>query len=147
MFAVPKELLKQLFRKPETNPFPTKFTPKNITKLLEKVGKGEAKINPPVKTPEGFRGRLGYEKEKCIMCRQCIKVCPAEALEPDTKKGGKIKHFVARCTFCSQCVDICPVKCLHMTDEFLISSYDKKMGFKELKSEPKPETKPEKVKK
>jgi len=149
MFAVPKELLKQLFKKPETNPFPTKFTPSNVTKLLEKVGKGEAKINPPIETPEGFRGRLSYEKDKCIGCKQCIKVCPTEALEFD-EKTRKIKHHVARCCFCSQCVDICPVKvdicpvkCLHMTNEFLISAYDKKMGFKEIKSEPKPEPKKE----
>ncbi len=145
MFAVAKELLKQLFKKPETNPFPTKFTPKNVTKLLEKVGKGNAKINPPVETPAGFRGRMSYERDKCIKCHQCIKVCPTGALEID--KDGKIKHHVARCCFCSQCVDICPVKCLHMTDEFLISSYDKKMGFVEIKSEPKKEAKPEEEKK
>jgi len=140
MFDMAKELVKQLFKKAETNKFPSKHTPKNMTELLDKVGKGEAKINPPIATPKNFRGRLSYDKDKCIMCQQCIRVCPTGALEVD-KKTGKIKHYVARCCFCGQCVDICPTKCLAMTDEFLISSYDKKMGFVEVKSEKKEEGK------
>ena len=36
-----------------------------------------------------------------------------------------MRIFVARCCFCSQCNDVCPVNCLSMTDEFLLSCYDK----------------------
>jgi len=130
MFDMAKELARQLFRKPATNAFPTKHAPGNVTKLLERVKKGEAKINPPIETPPGFRGRLSYDREKCIMCKQCIRVCPAGALEVD-EKNNRIKHFVSRCVFCGQCVDICPTKALSQTSEFLLSSYDKKMGFAE----------------
>jgi formate hydrogenlyase subunit 6/NADH:ubiquinone oxidoreductase subunit I len=144
------ELLKQLFKKSATNQFPVKYTPKSTTKLLEKVAKGEAKINPPIPTPPNFRGRLSYVREKCILCRQCIRVCPAAALEFD-QGANAIKHYVARCTFCSQCTDICPTKCLAMTDEFLLSAYDTEMGFsipkKEApKEEPKAETPKEEAK-
>ena len=128
MFDMAKELLKQLFRRSATNKFPTKHTPHNVTKLLKKVEKGEAKINPPIPTPPKFRGRLKYDRKKCIMCRQCVRICPAAALEVDEKKD-RIVHFVARCTFCSQCVDICPVKALEQTGQFLLASCDKKMGF------------------
>ncbi len=128
MLGMAKELLKQLFRSTATNKFPVKYAPKSATKLLEKVEKGEAKINPPVPVPQRFRGRLSYDRKKCIMCRQCVKVCPAAALEVD-EKNNRIKHYVARCTFCAQCVDICPTKALEMTHEFLLSSYDKKQGF------------------
>lgn len=137
------ELLKQLFRKSATNKFPVKYAPKSTTALLEKVECGEAKINPPIATPPNFRGRLSYVREKCILCRQCIRVCPAAALEFD-QPSNAVKHYVARCAFCSQCADICPTKCLAMTDEFLLSAYDTKMGFavpkkEEKKEEPKKE--------
>jgi len=145
MFDMAKELLKQLFRKPATNKFPTKHTPGNVTKLLKKVESGEAKINPPIPTPPKFRGRLAYNRAKCIMCRQCVRVCPTAALEVD-EKGNRIKHHVSRCCFCGQCVDICPVKALEQTDQFLLSSYDKKMGFVEVKGEKKPKTGQEKEK-
>jgi formate hydrogenlyase subunit 6/NADH:ubiquinone oxidoreductase subunit I len=137
------ELLKQLFKKSATNQFPVKYAPKSTTKLLEKVAKGEAKINPPIPVPPNFRGRLSYVREKCILCRQCLRVCPAAALEFD-QPSNAIKHYVARCTFCSQCVDICPTKCLAMTDEFLLSAYDTNMGFSIPKKEaPKEEPKAE----
>ncbi len=132
MFDMAKELTKQLFRKAATNTFPTKHTPGNVTKLFKKVKEGKAKINPPIETPAGFRGRLSYDREKCILCKQCIRVCPAGALEFD-KKNNRIKHFVSRCTFCGQCVDICPTKALKQTSEFLLSTYNKKMGFIEVK--------------
>jgi len=136
MLSMVKELLAQLFKKPATNKFPVKYAPKSATKLLEKAGKGKAKLNPPVSTPERFRGRLSYNRAKCIMCLQCIRTCPAAALEVDEKKN-RIKHFVSRCTFCAQCVDTCPVKALAMTNEFLLSSYDTKQGFIEVKGEKK----------
>ncbi|MCX6802839.1 MAG: 4Fe-4S dicluster domain-containing protein [Candidatus Diapherotrites archaeon] len=135
------ELFKQMFKKSATNQFPVKYAPKSTTKLLEKVEKGEAKINPPVPTPPNFRGRLSYLREKCILCRQCIRVCPAAALEFD-QPANAIKHYVARCTFCAQCVDICPTKCLAMTDEFLLSAYDTNMGFAIPKKEEKKEEEP-----
>lgn len=123
-FSMLPQVLSQLFKKPWTNKFPAKYTPSNVTKFLDDVKKGEAKINPPVKTPEGFRGKIKYDKEKCIGCKLCIRVCPCEAIEfkPEEKK---IKIYVSRCCFCSQCNDICPVNCLSMSDEFLLADTDK----------------------
>lgn len=124
MFPVIKQVLKQVFKKPFTNTFPVKYAPKNVTALLQKVERGEAQINPPVPTPDQFRGRIVYEKEKCIGCKQCIRVCPAKVIEfkEDEKK---IKMYVARCIFCSQCVDVCPVNCLHISDAFLLANTDR----------------------
>ncbi|MBN2395337.1 MAG: 4Fe-4S binding protein [Candidatus Atribacteria bacterium] len=117
------ELIKQLFHKPATNCFPLKYYPSNttVTDLIKKVQKGEAKINSPVAIPEKFRGKIIYEREKCIGCRLCIKVCPSRAIEfiPEEKK---IKIRIDRCIFCSQCNDICPVNCLHMSENFLLAN-------------------------
>ena len=123
-FAMVFELLKQMFLRPFTNKFPAKYTPHSTTKFLEKVKKGETKIIPPVEVPSEFRGKIVYDREKCIGCQLCIKVCPSDAIEfvPEKKK---IKIYVARCTFCSQCNDVCPVRCLSMSDEFLLADTSK----------------------
>jgi formate hydrogenlyase subunit 6/NADH:ubiquinone oxidoreductase subunit I len=112
-----------MFKKPWTNKFPAKYQPNNTTKFLKDVSEGKAKINPPVPTPKGFRGKIKYDTEKCIGCKLCIKVCPCAAIE-FKEKEKKIKIYLARCCFCSQCNDICPVNCLSMGDEFLLAAAD-----------------------
>jgi len=123
-FSMIPTLLGQMFKKPFTNKFPAKYAPNSTTKFLEAVGKGKAKMIPPVETPPNFRGKIQYDREKCIGCKLCIKVCPSGAIE-FKEKDKKIKIYLARCTFCSQCNDICPVSCLSMGDEFLLADTDK----------------------
>jgi formate hydrogenlyase subunit 6/NADH:ubiquinone oxidoreductase subunit I len=118
------EVFIQMFKKPFTNKFPAKYAPNNTTQFLKDVGSGKINIIPPVDAPEGFRGKIEYDKEKCIGCKLCLKVCPSEAIE-FKEKDKKIKIYLARCTFCSQCNDICPVKCLSMSKEFLLADSDK----------------------
>ena len=119
-----KILLRQLVQTSATNKFPAKYAPKSTIQFLDKVKRGELKLIPPIAVPPRFRGKIALNREKCTGCQLCIKVCPTKAIEfiPEEKK---VKIVVARCCFCAQCSDICPVGALSMTDEFLLSSYDK----------------------
>lgn len=122
MIPMIKQLFKQLLTKPFTNLFPTNRVPNDTGKFLK-----EGKINPPVPVTKDYRGKLTYERDKCIGCYSCIRVCPANVINPVITKDGKkkIKMDVSKCTFCAQCVDVCPVKCLHTSQEFLLADYDK----------------------
>ena len=118
-------LLRQVCEKTVTNPFPVQAMPDSLTDALQAAQDGEIELNPPVETTERFRGRVNYDKSACIGCKLCIKVCPANATVflPEEKK---IRIHNDRCCFCAQCTEICPVKCLTMSSEYLISSYDRK---------------------
>lgn len=123
-FPMVKELLGQLFKKPNTNPFPAAQLPPTITGLIEKVGKGEAALNPPVPSPAKLRGKMTYNRDTCIGCKLCIKVCPAHAIDflPANKK---VRIFVSQCIQCGQCCEICPKQCLELSGEFLNASHDR----------------------
>ncbi len=120
------ELFRQLFSKPFTNLFPLKYAPASIKDTLDKVKKGEVRINPPVEIPdkETFRGKIQYDREKCIGCGLCIKVCPAKAIELKEEEK-KIRIYVGRCIFCGQCVDACPKGALSQGEEFLLADANK----------------------
>ena len=118
------ELLRQLFSRPATNTFPSRHLPSSVTGFLAKVARGEATIYPPVPTPPKFRGKIVYDREACIGCSLCLRVCPAHAIEfiPETKR---VRIYVTQCIFCSQCNDVCPKDALHMSPEFLLATEDR----------------------
>jgi formate hydrogenlyase subunit 6/NADH:ubiquinone oxidoreductase subunit I len=114
-------IIDQVTKKPSTNTFPIAHMPDSLVEVLKSK---DTVLTPPVPVGKRFRGRLLYDRQKCIGCKLCIKVCPANATEylPEDKK---IQIHNDRCCFCAQCTEICPVKCLAMSDESLNSSFNR----------------------
>ena len=122
------QLLKQIFSGVFTNPFPVAHMPPSLTEALSAPGPGlgqKAPLNPPMPVGERFRGRLAYDREKCVGCRLCLRVCPANAIG-FLEESKKIVIHNDRCCFCAQCTEICPPKCLAMSDTHLMSSYNRR---------------------
>lgn len=50
-----------------------------------------------------------FEQDKCIGCRRCEKICPADVI---TMIDGKAHHTTKGCISCFCCSEVCPVKAI-----------------------------------
>jgi len=61
--------------------------------------------------PEGTRGRIDIEIDKCTFCGACEKRCPADALKVSRDpKSWTINPY--SCIICGYCIEVCPKKCI-----------------------------------
>ena len=116
--GIKSEALRNLFKEASTKKYPYK------------------KITPH----ERFRGKITFDKSKCIGCALCRMYCPANCIKLTWKKSKfmvrgvehqKIVHpideiDIGKCIRCGLCVDVCPVDCIWFTQEFELSDKDKK---------------------
>ncbi len=100
-----------------------------IAEALRNLFKRRATILYPyrevekVHLPEGYRGRIEFDLEKCIRCHLCSRVCPAKAIElvedeKDEKKRKRPVFLIYRCIYCGQCAEVCPVKAITLSKVF-----------------------------
>ena len=111
------EVLKNIFKKASTKGYPFKD--------LEPF--------------ERFRGKISFDKSKCIGCGLCRLYCPGGCIKLTWKKSKiivkgvehqKIIHpineiDISKCLSCGMCVEVCPVKCIWFTKEFELAQKEK----------------------
>ena len=99
-----REVLSSLFKKPATTEYP--FVKKEL--------------------PDGIRGKIKFDSDKCIGCRLCMRDCPANAIRIIDKgeKQFEAEIDLGKCIFCGQCVDTCLKKALEVTEEFELAVTD-----------------------
>ena len=81
----------------------------------------------PAVVVDNFRGALKFDKEKCIGCKICERVCPSDAIEIEKVADKQFKAIVLmdKCIFCGQCVDSCPKDALENTKTFELASLNR----------------------
>lgn len=96
----------------------------------------------PIEMPDRFRGIQHLDPEKCIVCNQCVRVCPTACIQlsgrahPDPNKRGKILETYdinfEICILCDLCTEVCPTEAIVMTNNFELSAYSRDELFKDL---------------
>jgi NADH-quinone oxidoreductase subunit I len=80
-----------------------------------------------------FRGMVDLKPEACVICYQCIKICPTAALylsHKQTVEDGKKKNEITKftfnaelCCFCGLCDEVCPTDAIFMNKMYEVSAY------------------------
>lgn len=80
----------------------------------------------PASAPEGFRGRLEIDIDKCIGCGACANACPPRLITMADLDGKRTFEFaLGKCTYCARCAEVCPEHAITMTKEFELSTDNK----------------------
>jgi Ni,Fe-hydrogenase III small subunit/Pyruvate/2-oxoacid:ferredoxin oxidoreductase delta subunit len=91
--------------------------------LLARSEQGQRTVAYPARPPtlpDRFRGAPLLEPEKCPDgCRDCIDVCPTDALRSD-ERGLSLD--MGRCLFCTECVEACPGGAITLTQEYRLAA-------------------------
>ncbi|PTX62523.1 NADH dehydrogenase subunit I [Melghirimyces profundicolus] len=96
----------------------------------------------PIRMPDRFRGIQHFDPEKCIVCNQCVRVCPTDCISltgrkhPDPGKRGKIIDTYdinfEICILCDLCTEVCPTEAVVMTRNFELATYTRDDLYKNL---------------
>lgn len=90
---------------------------------------------PKEKRPmkKNFRGMVDLIPPDCVICYQCIKICPTAALYlshkntvVEEKKAKEITKFTFNaelCCFCDLCDEICPTDAIFLNQMYEVSVY------------------------
>jgi len=81
---------------------------------------------------ERYRGLVDLSVQKCIVCYQCVKICPTGCLsiahkqaEGNKKTLEKFGYIMELCCFCGLCQQVCPTGAVYMNKIYEIAVYDR----------------------
>jgi NADH-quinone oxidoreductase subunit I len=89
---------------------------------------------PTQKQPmvERFRGLVDLRTEKCIVCSQCVRICPTACLslaskltEEKKKVIESFKYQMELCCFCGLCEQVCPVSAVYLNKIYEVAVYSR----------------------
>lgn len=96
----------------------------------------------PINMPDRFRGIQYFDPELCIVCNQCVRVCPTDCItltgkpNPDPEKKGKVIDTYdinfEICILCDFCTEVCPTEAIVMTNNFELATYSRDDLYKNM---------------
>lgn len=95
----------------------------------------------PLEMPDRFRGVQHFIPELCIVCNQCVRICPTQCItltgkpNPDPEKKVKVIDTYdinfEICILCDLCTEVCPTEAIVMTNNFELAAYSRDELFKD----------------
>ena len=88
--------------------------------------------NQKMPMKERFRGMVDLRPPDCVICYQCIKICPTAAIDlahqqllvPEKKNViTKFTFDAELCCFCGLCEEICPTDAMYLNKMYEVSTY------------------------
>ena len=86
------------------------YTTPDTTKTVDVVEVPKQEKKPAAPAAGAADGGLKCDKDVCVFCGLCAKVCPCDALT--VNRADKVWEVSDACVKCGACVEKCPKKCL-----------------------------------
>ena len=85
---------------------------------IEEVGIRALKINNKINTKSFILEHPVFDKNKCIKCGECKKICPPQAIKMEKGKSPCVGK--SKCIRCWCCMEVCPVNAIKKSKRPLI---------------------------
>ena len=65
------------------------------------------------------KGKVVIERELCKGCLLCIRACPVQVLEKDSRLNAQVSYpsfpaYPEKCIACGNCFEVCPDVCIEI---------------------------------
>jgi len=101
--------------------------PQNLARAVHALTEsGNLHSEPIWLGPEGLRGRMSHDPEKCTACGACVNMCPSGAIDLLEEEGRfRIVFNLWKCSFCGTCQNVCPEEAVKLTSDYYIQGREK----------------------